>query len=177
MLVAATAGFATAQPLTIGSKAPEFSLKDTTGADVSLKTENANGPVVLIVLRGFPGYQCPFCTKQFADLLAHADDFAQRKAEVLLVYPGAADSVKQHADEFLANRPMPANFHFLVDPNMEFITAHNLRWIGDKETSYPSTFVIDRTGEIRYAASAKAHGSRVPSAQVLEALGPVKKGN
>jgi hypothetical protein len=32
-----------------------------------LSTELAHGPVVLVMLRGWPGYQCPFCTRQFGD--------------------------------------------------------------------------------------------------------------
>jgi len=34
---------------------------------VSLANLNHQGPVVLIVLRGYPGYQCPYCTRQVHD--------------------------------------------------------------------------------------------------------------
>lgn len=46
------------------------------------------GPVVLVVLRGYPGYQCPICTRQVADLRRNADEFAKLGAKVVLVYPG-----------------------------------------------------------------------------------------
>lgn len=33
------------------------------------------GPVVLVVLRGYPGYQCPICTKQLAEFRGKVDEF------------------------------------------------------------------------------------------------------
>lgn len=46
------------------------------------------GPVVLVVLRGFPGYQCSFCNCQVEEFTSHASEFAG--ASVLMVYPGPA---------------------------------------------------------------------------------------
>ena len=40
-----------------GQKAPDFSLTALDGTTVRLSTEVARGPVVLVVLRGWPGYE------------------------------------------------------------------------------------------------------------------------
>src|SRR4051794_25037337 len=75
----------------LGGKAPPFSLEATDGQRVTLAGEVARGPVVLVLLRGWPGYQCPFCTRQFADFLSHAGEFGAARARVVFVYPGPSD--------------------------------------------------------------------------------------
>ena len=45
----------------LGEKAPPFSLLDLDGQRITLDGELTHGPVVLVLLRGWPGYQCPCC--------------------------------------------------------------------------------------------------------------------
>ena len=158
------------QPPAVGQKAPEFTLTSLDGARVRLTEEVARGPVVLVVLRGFPTYQCPFCTRQFADYLAHGDDLSKTGARVLFVYPGAAEGLNDHAKALVAGRPMPASYQILMDPDYTFTAAYHLRWDAPRETAYPSTFVIDRNGVVRFGRTSRAHGDRVSTADVLNAL-------
>lgn len=154
----------------VGDKASDFTLAALDGSQVKLSTELAHGPVVLVMLRGWPGYQCPFCTRQFGDFLGHAKDLEATGARVIFVYPGPADQVKQRAAEFTANKDMPSNFRFLVDPDYVFTLAYGLRWDAPKETSYPSTFVIDKTSTVRFAQISKAHDGRAAATDVMKAL-------
>ena len=154
----------------VGQKAPDFTLTSLDGARVRLVEEVARGPVVLVVLRGFPTYQCPFCTRQFGDYLAHGGDFDSSGARVLFVYPGPAEGLNEHAKALVAERPLPASYRILMDPDYAFTLAYNLRWDAPKETAYPSTFVIDRKGTVAFARTSRAHGDRVPAADVLQAL-------
>ena len=154
----------------VGDKASDFTLAALDGSQVKLSTELAHGPVVLVMLRGWPGYQCPFCTRQFGDFLGHAKDLEATGARVIFVYPGPADQVKQRATEFTANKEMPSNFRFLVDPDYVFTLAYGLRWDAPKETSYPSTFVIDKTSTVRFAQISKAHDGRAAATDVMKAL-------
>ena len=71
----------------IGQAAPDFRLPALSGEAVQLSQLTAHGPVVLVVLRGFPGYQCPACNAQTGQLIANAAKFAEMKASVVLVYP------------------------------------------------------------------------------------------
>ncbi|MDX2033608.1 MAG: redoxin domain-containing protein [Blastocatellia bacterium] len=41
----------------VGDKAPDFTLTNLQGAKVRLSDVAAKGPVALIALRGYPGYQ------------------------------------------------------------------------------------------------------------------------
>lgn len=166
-------GVAFAQPMVpkVDMKAPEFALKDAAGTSVVLSRERTQGPVVLIVGRGWPGYQCPFCTRQFAEFRSHAKEFQAAGARVLWIYPGPEDELDKHAADFTGTEPLPSNFRVLIDPGYTFTKAYGLRWDAPRETAYPATFVIDRDGTIRFARVSLEHGGRTPAVDVLKALG------
>src|SRR5689334_16147191 len=81
LAIAATTCKATEQsgnvPPRIGEQAQDFALSDIQGNHFSLSDALKRGPVVLVVLRGYPGYQCPFCTKQFGELFSKAKKFEE----------------------------------------------------------------------------------------------------
>ena len=155
---------------TVGQKAPDFSLGAVDGATVRLSSEVARGPVILVVLRGWPGYQCPFCTRQFGEYMSRAADVTATGAHVLFIYPGPADGLKEHAEELLKSTTLPAAYRVLLDPGYTFTLAYGLRWDAPMETAYPSTFVIDKGGTVAFARTSHAHDDRVPVADVLTAL-------
>lgn len=165
------AGAATPQ---VGDLAPNFSLKTLDDKVVELKTLAAKRPVLLVVLRGWPGYQCPICSRQVNDYAGKAADFAAQGVQVLMVYPGPADQLKAHAGEFLTNRQWPAEFLYVIDPDYTFTNAYGLRWDAPKETAYPATFIVDREGRVRFAHVSKSHGNRVSAAAALETLAALK---
>ncbi|REK06689.1 MAG: AhpC/TSA family protein [Planctomycetota bacterium] len=154
----------------VGDKAPDFTLEDLDGQSVSLEKLKPDAPVVLVVLRGYPGYQCPICSFQVSNLLKHAEDFKSAGAQVVLVYPGPADDLDARAAEFIKGKSLPDNFAFVTDPGYEFTNAYGLRWDAPRETAYPSTFVIGTDGNVRFAKVSKTHGGRANTAKVLEAL-------
>ncbi|HEV7279106.1 MAG TPA: peroxiredoxin family protein [Pirellulaceae bacterium] len=154
----------------VGDQAPAFSLQDLTGGRVSLEQGRKRGPVVLIVLRGWPGYQCPLCTKQVGDFVGKAKQFQEAGATVVMVYPGPAADLDEHAKEFVQGQEFPGNFRLALDPGYELVDRYGLRWDAPKETAYPSTFVIDADGKILFAKISDDHGGRSSAAQVLKAL-------
>lgn len=79
--------FVAAETPDIGQKAPDFTLSTPEGHPLSLSGLTSKGTVVLIVLRGFPGYQCPYCQRQVHDFVTNSDRFAALGVQVLLVYP------------------------------------------------------------------------------------------
>jgi peroxiredoxin len=154
----------------VGDKAADHALEDVDGKTVRFSEQLKAGPLVVVVLRGWPGYQCPFCTKQVADLLAHARDFESAGAGVMLVYPGPADGLRTHAAEFRKDREFPPQFRLLVDPDYHFAVSHGLRWDAPNETVYPATFVLDRQGVVRFVRVSHEHGGRVAAKEIIEVL-------
>ena len=62
----------------------------------------------------------------------------------------------------------------LLDPDYSFTNAYGLRWDAPRETAYPSTFVIDTDGTVRYAKISKSHGDRAEVSDVIKALDALK---
>jgi len=169
--VVAGSAMATAQTPAVGAKAPDFTLQTPTGTSVALATERAKGTTVLVLLRGFPGYQCPYCVKQVHDFVEHSADFAARKANVVLVYPGPPADLDQHAKEFLAMQAdLPPNIKLVIDPDYKMTNLYGLRWDAPHETAYPSTFILDARGTVLFEKISHSHGDRTSANDILAQL-------
>ena len=166
---------ASAETPNVGQKAPAFTLSTPDGHPVSLGDFTRKGKVVLVVLRGYPGYQCPYCVKQVHDFVENAEKFVSAGAEVLLVYPGPPADLDQHAKEFLAKQnPLPANIHLVIDPDYSFTNQYGLRWDAPRETAHPTTFLIDKQGVIFYRKISEGHGDRTTAADIVVLLQDAK---
>lgn len=161
-------------PPKVSHTAPDFQLKTPEGKQVTLTDMRKNGPVVVVVLRGFPGYQCPLCTRQVGSLLKAGKDFEAAGAKVVFVYPGAANELAQKANEFLKGTELPEPFVLVTDPDYKFTNAYGLRWDAVRETAYPSTFVIGKDGKVTFALISKTHGGRSKTADVVAAVKKTK---
>lgn len=159
-----------ADPPKVGDLAPDFTLNTLSGASVRLSDVAQRETVVLVVLRGWPGYQCPICSRQVHEFVSHADEFAALKAQVVMVYPGPAEKLQEHAEEFLRDKSWPATFTYLIDPDYTFTHLFDLRWDAPKETAYPSTFIISRDRRVQFAHVSHKHGDRVSAPEALKAL-------
>lgn len=168
-------GVATAQAQAkvpaVGATAPEFTLSTPAGVPVALSSDVNQGETVLVVLRGYPGYQCPFCQKQVHDFAQHAARFAAKHTRVLLVYPGPPADLDQHAKEFLTKEAnLPDNVQLVTDPDYKVTNLYGLRWDAPHETAYPSTFVLKQGGQITYEKVSHEHGDRTSAEEILKQL-------
>ncbi len=126
-----------------GMKAPEFSLLNDSGKEVSLK--NLKGKKV--VLYFYPKDDTPGCTKDACDFRDHYGQFTGAST---VIYGVSADSSESHT-RFKKKYDLP--FPLLTDPDHKLAEAYGA-W-GEK-TSYGkkmmglirSTFVIDPEGKI-----------------------------
>ncbi len=155
-------------PPKVGDKAPDFALKTLDDQTVRLSELTANSNVVLVVLRGWPGYQCPLCTAQVHDFIGSAPAFAKANARVVFVYPGPADDLKAHAKDFLGNKEWPKDFVYVIDPAYKMVNAYGLRWDAPRETAYPSTFILDRKGIVQFVKISHTHGDRTKASAIVE---------
>jgi len=154
----------------VGQQAPDFTLAAPAGTNVELHSLTSQARTVLVVLRGYPGYQCPFCQRQVQDFVAHADDFAKAHAQVLLVYPGPRAALDQRAKEFLDNKTLPPNMHLVIDPDYRVTNLYGLRWDAPHETAYPTTFILNRGGKVAFRKISHEHGDRLSAADALQQL-------
>ena len=165
-----------AAPPAVGERAPDFSLSTPEGKHIRLSDVTSMGPVVLVVLRGYPGYQCPYCNRQVQDFMQNSKAFADAGARVVMIYPGPPQELGAKAKEFLADKKLPDNFDLVLDPGYEFTTQYGLRWDAPHETAYPSTFLIDQHGMVFFSKIVKEHGGRTSAAEIVQALPKPKAG-
>ena len=164
-------GSALAETPAVGAKAADFTLLTPTGKSVTLSAERGGHPLVLVILRGFPGYQCPYCVKQVHDFVEHASDFKAKNTRVLLVYPGPPADLDQHAKEFLEKQAeLPSNVVLVTDPDYKVTNLYGLRWDAAHETAYPSTFILDGSGTVVFEKVTHGHGDRLSAQDALDHL-------
>jgi len=162
---------ATARGPAVGETAPDFNLPIVGREEtMSLKEATADGPVVVVVLRGYPGYQCPLCSEQVGSLANRAEALGKLTKKVVMVYPGAASLLEKHAEEFMGERTLPSPLVMVRDPEMKMIDECGLRWSAPRETAYPSAFVIDKNGLVKWSKVSDSHGGRASVQEIIEQL-------
>jgi thioredoxin-dependent peroxiredoxin len=153
----------------VGAKAPDFTLSTPTGKVVRMPEMRRGHDLVLVVLRGFPGYQCPYCMRQVHDFIGHACSFAAKNATILLLYPGPPADLDLRAHAFLEKEPqLPSNVVLVLDPEYSVTNLYGLRWNARNETAYPSTFILDKKGMIVFEKISHSHGDRVSALEALD---------
>jgi peroxiredoxin Q/BCP len=159
-----------ANPPQVGDTAPDFTLQTLDDESTQLSKLTTKGEVVLVVLRGWPGYQCPYCTRQAHDFIRNAEKLKAANLRVVMIYPGPADDLKAHGREFLKDKNWPKDFSLLLDPDYAFTESYGLRWHGSGETAYPSTFLIGKDNKVLFAHVSRQHGDRIGAETVLKQL-------
>lgn len=171
VLVAATAPPAAGSEPAVGDQAPTLTLNSVAGEPIDLAETFASGRTVLVVLRGYPGYQCGICSRLANGFVQAAPQFAAAGVKVVMVYPGAGNGLGEKADEFLGGETLPEPLTMVLDPDFQLVNAYGIRWDAPNETAYPSTFVVAEGGQIEWAKISKTHGGRAGAKQVLDQIG------
>lgn len=129
--------------LEIGNKAPQFTLKDKRGKEVSLSSFLGKK----VVLYFYPKDNTPGCTRQACAFAGLYKEFEKKGVEVIGI---SKDSIASHA-KFAEKYGLP--FVLLSDPELEAINAYGV-WQEKKMCGKVSmgvvrtTFVIDEQGNI-----------------------------
>lgn len=129
--------------LELGSKAPDFCLKDKNGQDISLSDFNGKK----VVLYFYPRDNTPGCTRQAC---AFAQAYEGFKAKDIVVMGVSKDSVASH-QKFADKYELP--FILLSDPDLLAIQAYDVwkekRMYGKVSFGVQrSTYIIDEQGFI-----------------------------
>ncbi|MEM8671376.1 MAG: redoxin domain-containing protein [Planctomycetota bacterium] len=124
---------------------------DTQGRRVTLESYLGKKNVVLVFTEGFGGGMlCPFCKTQTSRLVANYKRFQELDTEILVVYPGSRD----HLDEFIeaakttdSRQVERVPFPLLLDEDLVAVDYFKIT----SNLAHPSTFIIDKKGDIRLA--------------------------
>lgn len=146
--------------LSIGSKAPDFTLPNQNGEPVTLSTHAGTN----VVLAFFPAAFTKVCTKE---LCTFRDTLSQFNAVNALVYGISTDSPAELKEFAAAER---LNFALLSDTGKQAIRAYDVV-LPPKEIAKRAVFVIDGRGIIRHAEVTETPAFEPDYARLHEALG------
>lgn len=127
----------------VGQKAPEIKLNTSTGTPWSLHDAVKNGPVVVCFMAGaFTGT----CTKEVCNFTANWNQYEKLGAQVV----GVTVDSKHAQNAWIAKENL--KIPLVSDFEKKTVHAWGLSWDSPwGTTSKRSTFVVDRTGTVRYA--------------------------
>jgi peroxiredoxin len=168
-----------------GEKAPDFTLTNAAGKEVSLYEELKKDRVVLTFYRG--GW-CPYCNLELKAYQNILNELREAGAELMAISP-------QRPDQSLSTQEKnELTFHVLSDPQQEVLRDYNvlfefpdylvdtykekfnldLATFNDEEKAWklpvPATFVIDRDGTILKASANADYTYRLDPNEVLAFL-------
>jgi peroxiredoxin len=151
----------------------DLTFVDSTGKSIDLRKYHSKKNVVLVVMRGFPGYVCPNCSAQTSRLINNYREFSKRDAEVLVVFPGPTDHLKDFVDksqEEAGKKTTP--FPIVLDKDFQAVDRLGIR--GD--LAKPATYIIDKQGNVRFAYVGANTADRPSLKAMLDQLDAIQKG-
>ncbi|HEX5054308.1 MAG TPA: peroxiredoxin-like family protein [Planctomycetota bacterium] len=172
----APAGFG----LRVGDQAPDASLPDITGKELSLAALYQQGPTLVIFYRG--GW-CPFCNLQLHEFSGSQPDFERRGVHIVAI------SVDRPSEEAKTQAKQGVPFPMLSDSNLVAHRAYKVVHVpGDAERkalanygidlaaysgehhgsfAVPALFLVDRGGTIRFVHADEDYMTRPSAEQML----------
>ncbi|WP_089100228.1 peroxiredoxin-like family protein [Streptomyces hyaluromycini] len=169
--------------LTVGDRAPHFTLPSASGATRNLDDLLAEGPVVLTFYRGA---WCPYCNIALRALQQHHVDITARGARLVAVSPQIPDEslslAEKHSLTFDVLSDTGSNT--AKEYGLAFDLPDDLAAVYDKlgldlqhvngghprTLPLPATYVIDHDGTIRWAFVDTDYTTRAEPADILAAL-------
>jgi len=158
------------EPVSVGEEAPDFTLEDMQGNQVSLSATRGKMPTVLVFYRG---YWCPFCAHQLSELrsLLKPDEHVR----ILAVSVDDHEKTKQLTEKIAADGNGSVNYTMLSDPGHKIIDAYGLHdpaYDGKRFDGipHPAVYVIDKNGRVAWAKVESDYKVRPSNADIRAAL-------
>ena len=130
-------------PGAVGTPAPDFTLRDQFGQDVTLSSYRGTKAVAIFF---FPFAFSGVCTGEMSGIRDRLDEFLTFDTEVLAISCDPLYALRAFADADGLNFPLLSDFW----PHGEVSRAYDVL---DERTGAPrrSSYVVDRQGQVRWA--------------------------
>ena len=171
-----------AEPIAVGTGAPDAHLRDLDGKEVTLHAIIAGKSTVLIFYRGS---WCPYCNAHLSDLITVEEQLRSLGYQIIAISPDRPEELnrmttKDHLNYLLFSDPQAeAMKNFGVAYRVDDATIANYKKFNvDLERSsgqthhilpVPAVFIIDRTGKIVFVHADPDYKVRMKGAEVLAA--------
>lgn len=150
--------------LSIGDKAPEFSLRATDKSEISLSDYNGKNLVILFFPLAFTGV----CTKELCGIRDNMNVYSSLNTEVVAISVDSLFSLEQFKESQGYNFPLLSDFN--KDVSRAYGALYEDFVLGMKGVSKRSAFVVDAKGIIKYAEVLDDAGELPDFDKVQEAL-------
>jgi peroxiredoxin len=151
---------------------------DQSGKTVRPRDFISRHNLVLVFVRGYNGSICPYCSAYTSGLISNFRAITERDADVLLVYPISKPDQSQRLDEFLRatfKQSSPAvsqtPFPVVLDVGLKAVDALGIR----KDLAKPATYILDKTGQVRFAYVGSSLSDRPSIKSILKQLDTLKQ--
>ena len=160
-------------PLKVGDPMPNVFWKDAKGQEVRSPSLWAKGPVVIELYRS--AVWCPYCLAQITGMDKALDQFAEEGIEVVACSPDTQETLTEIERDGLKGRK-PFRLRLLSDPKGD--TADMLGVLNPDTVKpgtpadqfglpFPTTFIVDGKGIIRFVKTHGDHRERVKPDEML----------
>lgn len=131
--------------IAVGQIAPEFTLKDQNGRDVSLTDLRKKGPVAVVFIRSVEW--CVYCQLQTIQLQRNLKEIEAGGGHIVVVTYDPPEKIKRFAED------RHITFPILSDPRSATIDAYAMRGRSPSRNQAGAarhgTFVVDENGIVR----------------------------
>jgi peroxiredoxin len=156
--------------ITVGRIAPDFRLVDEAGTRHQLSEYRGHKNVILVFYRG---NWCRQCAAQFGKLKDLLDADARRTNQILAISPDDHEGGRTMVERVTRESGAPPGFPLLADPEFKVINRYgvfNPNLFNGHKVPFPSVFVIDRSGTVRWKHLDAEKQTRPENADILKAL-------
>ena len=168
----------------------ELKFVDLQGSPTDLAKYRGQKNVVLVITRGLTGTLdptatgqaggiCVYCATQTSRIAANYSQFAERNAEVVLVFPVVKSVHQSRVVDFNTavknadgGKVSTLKFPLVFDPELKVVDLLGIR----KDLSKPATYILDQAGKVRYAYVGSTLADRPSVKALLEQLEEINKG-
>lgn len=155
------------RPDLIGQPLPRQRFLGTTGRAIDISAWQGERNVLVIILRGFAGTICPYCSAQVRAITSRLESFAEQDTEVIFVYPGSASSVPlfMQAVRNLGEGDLPP-VSVALDVDLALVRSLDI----ESELASPTSILIDKQGQVQFAYVGRDLTDRPSVIDLLEVL-------
>jgi len=150
--------------LTIGDKAPTFSLTSDTKETVSLTDYQGKNVVILFFPLAFTGV----CTDELCTIRDEKSEYEALDAEVVGISIDSPFVLEEFKKQQKYNMPLLSDFN--REASMAYDTLYDTFVLGMNKVSKRSAFVVDKKGIIKYAEVLESAGDLPNFAAIKETL-------
>lgn len=172
-----------AKGLSVGDIAPNFTLPNANGKDVSLYEALEKS---IVIIKFYRGEWCPICNLDLREIQKHLPEIKSLGAVLMAISPQSPD------DALSATQKNELAFEVLSDANQEVIKAYYLQFDpgedyhqrrdltlvngdGSKTLPVPATFIIDKNRKIIVAHVEANYTQRMSALEIIKALNEINK--